>query len=74
MLLALSPNSAFRGLVLSSAVGVVGGADVAAGNAALNALGLLVWWAGSLSVAVWRVWPAVAPIASGPSVSDDAGG
>ncbi|MFD1686397.1 ABC transporter permease [Halobellus litoreus] len=74
VLLALSPNSAFRGLVLSSAVGVVGGADVAAGNPLLNALGLLVWWAGSLSVAVWRVWPAVAPIASDPSVSDDAGG
>jgi ABC-2 type transport system permease protein len=62
VLLALSPNSAFRGLVLSNAVGVVGGADVAAGNAALNALGLLGWWLGSLSIALWRVWPAVEPI------------
>jgi len=58
-LLALSPNSAFRGLVLSSAVGVVGGADVAAGNALANGFGLLVWWAGALAIAVWRVWPAV---------------
>jgi ABC-2 type transport system permease protein len=58
-LLAVSPNSAFRGLVLSSAVGVVGGAEVEAGNAALNALGLFVWWATGLGVAVWRVWPSV---------------
>ncbi|WP_156105792.1 ABC transporter permease [Halobellus rufus] len=58
-LLALSPNSAFRGLVLSSAVGVVGGAEVAAGEPLLNGVGLLVWWLGSLAVAVWRVWPAV---------------
>jgi len=62
VLLALSPNSAFRGLVLSSAVGVVGGADVAAGNSVLNALGLLVWWIGSLSIALWRVWPRVESI------------
>ncbi|MFA1611308.1 ABC transporter permease subunit [Halobellus rubicundus] len=58
-LLALSPNSAFRGLVLSSAVGVVGGADVAAGNALANAFGLLLWWLGALAIAVWRVWPVV---------------
>jgi hypothetical protein len=62
VLLALSPNSAFRGLVLSNAVGVVGGADVSAGNSLLNALGLLGWWLGSLSIALWRVWPAVEPI------------
>ncbi len=61
-LLALSPNSAFRGLVLSSAVGVVGGAEVAAGKPLLNGVGLLVWWTGSLAVAIWRVWPAVESI------------
>jgi ABC-2 type transport system permease protein len=58
-LLAVSPNSAFRGLVLSSAVGVVGGAEVDAGNALLNALGLLSWWLAALGVAVWRVWSPV---------------
>ncbi|MFB6090122.1 MAG: ABC transporter permease subunit [Halobellus sp.] len=58
-LLALSPNSAFRGLVLASAVGVVGGADVAAGSPLANAFGLLVWWLGALAIAVWRVWPVV---------------
>jgi ABC-2 type transport system permease protein len=62
VLLALSPNSAFRGLVLSTAVGVVGGADVAAGHSLLNLVGLLVWWLGSLAIAVWRVWPAVEEI------------
>jgi ABC-2 type transport system permease protein len=58
-LLALSPNSAFRGLVLSTAVGVLGGAEVAAGNPLANAIGLGLWWLGSLGIAVWRVWPAV---------------
>ncbi|WP_363467289.1 ABC transporter permease subunit [Halogeometricum borinquense] len=58
-LLALSPNSAFRGLVLSSAVGVVGGAEVTAGSPLWNVIGFLVWWVGSLGIAVWRVWPAV---------------
>lgn len=58
-LLAFGPNSAFRGLVLSSAVGVVGGAGVNAGSPLVNALGLFAWWAVGLSVAVWRVWPNV---------------
>lgn len=58
-LLALSPNSAFRGLVLSTAVGVVGGAEVSAGHPLANAVGLLWWWLGALAVAVWRIWPAV---------------
>jgi ABC-2 type transport system permease protein len=57
--LALSPNSAFRGLVLTSAVGTVGGAQVNAGYPAANALGLLWWWAVGLGAAVWRVWPGV---------------
>jgi ABC-2 type transport system permease protein len=62
ILLALSPNSAYRGLVLSTAVGIVGGADVAAGNPVFNAVGLLVWLLGGLAVAVWRVWPPVEPL------------
>lgn len=57
--LALSPNSAFRGLVLSEAVGVVGGASVNAGSPLLNVLGLLSWWFFGLAVAAWRVWPEV---------------
>jgi ABC-type transport system involved in multi-copper enzyme maturation permease subunit len=59
VLVAASPNSAYRGLVLSAAVGVVGGTNVAAGNAVANLLGLAVWWLASIAVAVWRVWPAV---------------
>ncbi|WP_458189204.1 ABC transporter permease [Haladaptatus sp. NG-WS-4] len=59
MYLALSPNSAFRGLVLSGAVGVVGGASVDAGSPSLNALSLFVWWFLGLTVAGWRVWPDV---------------
>ncbi len=57
--LALSPNSAFRGLVLSDAVGVIGGASVNAGSTILNVFGLLVWWFVGLAVASWRVWEAV---------------
>ncbi|WP_144902767.1 ABC transporter permease [Halobellus captivus] len=62
VLLALSPNSAFRGLVLSTAIGAVGGAEVAAGEPLLNGVGLLAWWLVSLSVAVRRVWPVVESI------------
>ena len=58
-LLALSPNSAFRGLVLSTAVGTVGGAAVSAGRPLANLAGLGWWWLGGLAVAVWRIWPAV---------------
>lgn len=59
VLVATSPNSAYRGLVLSAAVGVVGGTDVAAGSPVLNLAGLTTWWLLSVSVAVWRVWPPV---------------
>jgi len=59
LLLALSPNTAFRGLVLSTAVGVVGGAEVSAGHPLANAVGLLGWWLGTVAVAVWRIWPPV---------------
>ncbi len=60
VLLAASPNSAFRGLVLSEAVGVVGGAAVNAGSAPLNAAGLLAWWLVGLGAAVRLVWSAPA--------------
>lgn len=60
LLLAMSPNSAFRGLVLAEAVGVVGGATVNAGSTSLNVLGLLGWWILVMGVAGWRVWPTVA--------------
>jgi ABC-2 type transport system permease protein len=63
-LLAFSPNSAFRGLVLSAAVGVVGGAEVAAGDPLWNLVGLFVWWAVGLGVAVWRVWPDVEDVSA----------
>jgi len=59
VLVAGSPNSAYRGLVLSAAVGVVGGTDVAAGTPVVNLVGLATWWLLSISVAVWRVWPVV---------------
>ncbi|MFB6251232.1 MAG: ABC transporter permease [Halobellus sp.] len=58
-LLALSPNSAFRGLVLSTVVGVLGGTTVTAGNPLANAGGLGLWWLSSLVIAIWRVWPVV---------------
>lgn len=56
LFLAVSPNSAFRGLVLTEAVGVVGGVSLNAGNTLLNAIALLVWWLLGLGIAVWRVW------------------
>ncbi|WP_458207984.1 ABC transporter permease [Haladaptatus sp. NG-SE-30] len=55
LLLGLSPNSAFRGLVLET---VVGGVDSGAPAASLVAslLGLVLWLGGSLAVAVVTVW------------------
>jgi len=50
--LALSPNSAFRGLVLAT---VAGGAESGA-SAAAGAVGLLAWLAGSLALATLSVW------------------
>ena len=57
-LLALSPNSAYRGLVLQTVVGPVGLADVRAAPALANVVGLALWLAGGLALAVWTVWPA----------------
>ena len=59
VLLALSPNSAFRGLVLATAVGTVGGAEASAGRPLVNAAGLGWWWLSALAIAVWRIWPVV---------------
>ncbi|EMA56057.1 ABC transporter permease [Halococcus thailandensis] len=59
LLFAASPNSAFRGLVLEIAVGVVSGTSVNAGSTPLNAFALLLWWLLGLGIAVWRVWSPV---------------
>ena len=59
LLFAASPNSAFRGLVLEAAVGVVSGASVNAGSTPLNVSALLSWWLLGLGTAVWRVWSPV---------------
>ena len=59
LLLTASPNSAFRGLVLEVAVGVVGGTSVNAGSTPLNALALLLWGLLGLGISVWRVWSPV---------------
>ncbi|WP_276299777.1 ABC transporter permease [Halorussus lipolyticus] len=55
VVLALSPNSAFRGLVLEIVVGgVASGAPAASPTASV--LGLLAWLVGALAVAVVTVW------------------
>jgi hypothetical protein len=53
-LIALSPASAFRGLVLDLVVGAVSGRD--AGSALGGLIGLVGWFGGSLVVAVLTVW------------------
>ena len=54
---ALSPNSAFRGLVFSLAVRPAGGLDVPTGPGALGAgLGLSVWLVGGLVLAAHLAW------------------
>jgi len=55
-LLAFSPNSAYRGLVLALAVGEAFTRGAAAGSPAANAFGLVSWFAVSLAVAVRTVW------------------
>jgi len=52
-LLGLSPNSAFRGLVLAT---VVGGGESTAASSAAGVVGLLAWLAGSLGLATLAVW------------------
>lgn len=55
--LALSPNSAFRGLVLEAVVGGIE-TDVPAASPAASLGGLGAWLLGALAVAVLSVWPA----------------
>jgi ABC-2 type transport system permease protein len=57
--IAMSPNSAFRGLVLGTVVSVVRSETVRAGSAVGNLFGLGLWLIGSLAVAVVTVWPTV---------------
>lgn len=55
-LLAFSPNSAYRGLVLSVAVGEAFTRGAGAGSAVANLVGLVSWLVVSLAVAVRTVW------------------
>lgn len=55
--LALSPNSAFRGLVLETVLGVTTTAGISAANPLASVVGLLVWWIGGLGIALLAVWP-----------------
>lgn len=55
-LLALSPNSAYRGLVLELVIGPVGLGGARHAPAAANLVGLGIWLAGALAMAAWTVW------------------
>ena len=55
-LVAISPNSAFRGLVLGTAVGDVFTRSAPTGSPLVNVLGLLAWLVAGLVVAVRTVW------------------
>ncbi|MFQ3295210.1 MAG: ABC-type transport system involved in multi-copper enzyme maturation permease subunit [Natrialbaceae archaeon] len=59
VVIASSPNSAFRGLVLGTIVSVVGSETVRAGSAFANLVGLIGWLIGSLLIAIITVWPNV---------------
>lgn len=54
--LALSPNSAYRGLVLETVVSAVSTRATRAAAPLANVLGLLLWLAATLLVSVWTVW------------------
>ena len=56
-LLAASPNSAYRGLVLQTVLGAVTTLPTPAASAPANLLGLLAWLVGALALAVVTVWP-----------------
>lgn len=55
-LLAISPNSAYRGLVMQTVVSAVGTSGFQAAPLALNLLGLVVWVAGALATARAALW------------------
>lgn len=54
--LAVSPLSAYRGLVLETTVAVTAGTGPRAASPISSAVGLLVWWIGSLAVAAVAVY------------------
>lgn len=54
--LALSPASAYRGLVLETVVRPLAGEGLPAARPAANLAGLLVWFAGALAAAGWLAW------------------
>lgn len=56
-LLAASPNSAYRGLVLHTVVGSVTALQAPASSVPANLLGLGAWLVGALAVAIVTVWP-----------------
>jgi ABC-2 type transport system permease protein len=53
--LAISPLSAYRGLVLETTVAVTAGTGPRTASPLFSAVGLLAWWAGSLAVAAFAV-------------------
>lgn len=53
--LAISPLSAYRGLVLETTVAVTAGTGPRTASPLFSAVGLLVWWVGSLAVAAVAV-------------------
>jgi len=55
-LLAVSPNSAFRGLVFSLAIGDAYTRGATTGSPLLLAAGLTLWFVGSMAVGVRTVW------------------
>lgn len=59
VLIASSPNSAFRGLVLGTVVSVVSSETIRAGSTLANVVGLIGWLIGSLFIAIITVWPIV---------------
>ncbi|MFB6146806.1 MAG: hypothetical protein ABEJ08_03890 [Halobacteriaceae archaeon] len=56
-LLAVSPGSSYRGLVLQVVVDPVATVPVRAATPLSNAAALAGWWLASLSIAAWRLWP-----------------
>jgi ABC-2 type transport system permease protein len=59
LVIATSPNSAFRGLVLGTVVSVVESETIRAGSTIANLVGLFLWLVGALAVAVLTVWPSI---------------
>lgn len=55
-LLAASPNSAFRGLVMQTVVSAVGTSGFQAAPALVNVSGLLVWFVAALLIAQEAIW------------------